>query len=127
MKTWISIVSIGAAAALALVVGACAPGTGVAQNGVSGSCSASVPSSCSSTPSYASDVAPILASACTSCHSAGGEQSNKPLDSYASVARLASEVQSQLATCAMPPGSASLSSSDADKVLLWIECGAPNN
>lgn len=122
MKSTIALLSLLAVAALA----ACSSGTGSAKNGIS-SCSASVPASCTTAPSYASEVAPILASYCTSCHSAGGEQSNKPLDSYATASRSASEIENQLATCNMPPSSSSLSTSDANTVLAWIACGAPNN
>jgi uncharacterized membrane protein len=92
----------------------------------SSSCSATVPASCSTTPSYKTDVAPVLAANCTSCHSASGSEPGRPLDSYAEVQRQASAVESQMATCNMPP-SGTVAATDADKVLLWIACGAPNN
>jgi hypothetical protein len=96
-------------------------------NGNSGSCSATVPSSCpTSAPSYANDVAPILSTYCTSCHASGGQESDKPLDTYAHVAALSAEVQGQVAGCSMPP-SGSMSAADITTVLTWIECGAQDN
>jgi hypothetical protein len=98
-------------------------------SGASASCVASVPASCpSTTPSYQTDVAPVIATYCTSCHAAGGQESDKPLDTYAGVSARQGDVENELAGCTMPPsGSAQPTSAQIQAVLDWIACGAPNN
>lgn len=110
------------------IVIAVAAGCGESNN-TGSSCTASVPASCpSTTPSYTTDVAPVLATYCTSCHAAGGQESDKPLDSYAGASALQSDVENELAGCTMPPsGNAQPTSAEVEAVLAWIACGAPNN
>ena len=99
------------------------------QSSSSSSCPAPIPSSCpTKVPSYATDVSPLLFQYCTSCHQAGGSQSNKPLDSFAAASALQSKVETQVSKCSMPPSN-SPQPSDADRetILGWIACGSPNN
>jgi cytochrome c peroxidase len=92
-------------------------------------CTDITPASCPMTvPSYASDVAPILKANCTVCHQAGGEAKELPLDDYASLQMLATQVLDQVAGCAMPPATLTqLSDADRATLLAWLVCGAPNN
>ena len=93
-------------------------------------CGVTIPLACPSSnpPSYASDVAPILSTYCTTCHNPNGQESSKPLDSYTGVSSLASSVESQISTCSMPlSGNPQPSASDRDVVVAWIVCGAQNN
>lgn len=94
-----------------------------------GSCGASTPASCpSTTPSYATDVAPLMAKYCTSCHIAGGQESDKPLDSHAALSGQSGDVQGQIAGCDMPPsGSTQPTDAERNTILAWIVCGAPDN
>lgn len=118
-----AMLSFAAAAAL----GGCNNTTG---GGASGSsCSASISASCPTTaPSYANDVEPLLRTYCVSCHAAGGQESDKPLDTYAAVSARIGDVQSQLATCSMPPSDESQpTTAELTTILDWITCGAQNN
>jgi uncharacterized membrane protein len=97
---------------------------------VSASCSGvTMPASCpTTTPSYKTDVAPVLANYCASCHAAGGEQSDKPLDTYQGASSLVTNMENQIAGCSMPPSSdAQPTAAERETVLAWIVCGAPNN
>ena len=61
---------------------------------------------CPSTPpSYAKDVAPILAAHCVGCHGPGGENSDVLLDTYAActVAKRRTTVPDLVTNCLMPP------------------------
>jgi uncharacterized membrane protein len=110
----------------ALIATACTSQVG--GNG-SSTCTASTPTSCPSTPpSYAADVAPLLETYCVSCHQAGGQQSDKPLDTFRSVSTLSSGVESSVGSCSMPPsGEAQPTDAERETILAWIVCGGSNN
>lgn len=101
-------------------------GTGT---GVSASCAGSVPASCPTViPSYKTDVAPLLDTYCVSCHQAGGQEADKPLDTYAGASALATGMEGAIASCNMPPqNDAQPTTAEQDTILAWIVCGAPNN
>jgi hypothetical protein len=96
--------------------------------GQSPDCPTDLPQSCpaSGAPSYQSDVAPILAARCVSCHSAGGIEANAPLDTYAAVYARRGPVLDQVYACKMPQD-APLSPADRQTLLTWLVCDAPNN
>ncbi|MFO0758448.1 MAG: hypothetical protein U0359_18290 [Byssovorax sp.] len=112
----------------ALLAAACSNQVG-SGSAAATACSPAVPASCpSSAPSYQSDVAPLLETYCTSCHSAGGSEPSKLLDSYASAAKWSSDVESEIASCGMPPsGEAQPTDAEREVILTWIVCGANNN
>jgi uncharacterized membrane protein len=116
-------------ATIVLASAACYVSSGSSQQSSTSSCAGSVPVTCPpSTPSYATDVSPLLYSYCTSCHQPGGSQSGKPLDTFASVSSLSSKVESKVADCSMPPSSSPQpTAAERDVILSWIACGAPNN
>lgn len=68
--------------------------------------------------SYSTDVAPVVQSACVSCH--------QNYSSYSSVYSSRNSIRSMVASGQMPQGK-SLSNEDKDKILCWIDNGAPNN
>jgi hypothetical protein len=80
----------------------------------------------SGAPSYATDVAPIFAQQCVTCHSAGGQEPSTPLGTYADVYMYRSPVLDQVDACLMPLGT-SLAPADRITLLTWLLCGAPNN
>ncbi len=123
MTRWL-VASIAVAAVACYV----APGGSQGQSSTS-SCAGNVPTTCTqTTPSYATDVSPLLYQYCTSCHQPGGSQSGKPLDTWANVSNLSSKVESKVADCSMPPSSSPQpTAADRDVILSWIACGAPNN
>lgn len=126
MKRWTMMLSFSAMMACAALLGAA--GCGSSTEG-GGDCAATTPSSCpSSPPSYKTDVAPILQSRCTSCHSSGGSQPDPLLDTYAGVKAEINEVKNEVAGCEMPPaGSTALTEAEANTILAWIVCGAQDN
>ena len=94
-------------------------------------CPPALPSSCPSTPSYTTDVAPIFNRSCVECHKAGGVAADRPLDTAARVRKLESTNFQQLIGCLMPPADAgpdaALSYDDRKEILQWLVCGAPAN
>jgi hypothetical protein len=73
--------------------------------------------SCSGTKSFKNDVLPILNSSCNGCHS---------YNTYQSVSSVASSIRSDVANGSMPKNS-TLSNSQKDAILCWIDNGMPNN
>lgn len=82
---------------------------------VNGKCS-------SSGPSYAADVAPILAAHCTGCHGPGGENADVPLNTYdaATAPKVKIISASLVSVCKMPPPPLpSLSADDIATLRCW--------
>lgn len=73
---------------------------------------------CSGTKSYSVDVKPIIQSACVGCHNQYG--------SYTGVNNDKSSIRNSVSNGSMPKNS-SLSSSQKDAIMCWIDAGAPNN
>jgi len=111
--------------ALALVLFACSPTKDRRP------CTLELPdgSACGAdTPSYANDVAPLLTTFCVPCHRPGGINYSHQLDSYAHVYAERRAMLSQLYSCNMPPDDQPIpSDAQAELVLDWLVCGAPNN
>jgi len=124
---WISASVVVAASAVACYSGG-APSSSQQQGSTGSSCNGQ-PASCPAPPpSYATDVSPVVFQYCAGCHAPGGSQSGKPLDTYASLSSLASNVESKVSDCSMPPSSgAQPSAAERDAILQWIACGAPDN
>lgn len=90
-------------------------------------CPSDRPTSCPTPSPIYADVQPILTAHCTSCHSASGIESTRPLDSYDATFRTRTTVMTQLVKCAMPPaGEPKLSAEERRTLLAWLVCGAPN-
>ena len=73
---------------------------------------------CSGTQSYTTDVKPLLQSYCVGCHNQYG--------SYSSVKSDMSAIRTYIVNGSMPKGS-SLTSDQKNKIVCWIDAGAPNN
>ena len=119
---WRSI-RIGLVAALGATLVACGgPRT-------SGDCPNDLPKSCPSpAPSYQANVAPIINLRCVTCHSPGGQEASRPLQTYSQVYSERSAVLNQVYACNMPPGSAAQPTEQEREALLgWLVCGAPQN
>ncbi len=133
MRRWL--LSVPVAAAL-LASAACgnggmsAPDYGPAEAVI---CPNDLPSSCPvPTPSYASDVQPIIAQRCVICHESGGlEVAPFDLGTYSDVFTDRSAVLDQVYACAMPrvdsAGALPLTESERTTLLGWLVCGAPQN
>ncbi len=82
-------------------------------------------------PSWSRDVQPIVDRSCAPCHLRGGVAATTGHDfsTYAGVFSQQADIKGRVETCMMPlaGGDAPLSTSDGDKLLDWIACGAPDN
>ncbi len=91
-------------------------------------CPSDLPASCPSpTPSYQTDVEPILRSHCVGCHSPSGTAGYYET-TYAQVAAQQSAVLDQVYDCLMPPAdSLQLTLAQRETLLAWLVCNAPDN
>ena len=76
------------------------------------------PSCNSSIPSFSTTVSPIFQSYCVSCHS--------NYSSYSQISSSASSIRSVIVDGSMPKGT-SLSESQKNSIVCWIDAGKPNN
>lgn len=76
------------------------------------------PSCSGSTPSFSSTVSPIFQSYCVSCHS--------NYSSYSQISSSASSIRNSIVNGSMPKGT-SLSESQKNSIVCWIDAGKPNN
>lgn len=91
-------------------------------------CDAPERSSCpATTPSYAADVAPLIAERCARCHRPGAGANQPPFDTHAKVFRQAGTILTVLHLCQMPPRGAPLSADERALLIGWLACGAPEN
>lgn len=68
--------------------------------------------------SYAGDVAPLIQSYCAGCHN--------EYSTYAGLSASATQVRSEIVSGRMPEGT-TLSSTQKDAIVCWIDNGALNN
>src|SRR5882757_548035 len=80
-------------------------------------------------PSYAADIAPVIARRCLpACHEPGGIEQVQPLTNYAEVYFRRVNVLQQVFNCRMPPpDKPELPSEEVTTFLNWLVCGSPNN
>lgn len=104
-------------------------GGGSGGTGGAGACPNDLPESCPAPePGYSKDVAPIIEARCATCHSAGGQAGEKPLDTYAEVYSLRTNVLTRVYGCKMPPaGATQLTEAERATLLAWLVCGAKEN
>lgn len=73
-------------------------------------------------------MAPIINLRCVTCHSPGGQEASRPLQTYAQVYAERSAVLNQVYACNMPPTTAAKPTEQERQALLaWLVCGAPQN
>jgi len=78
---------------------------------------------------FAADVNPIIQSSCASsigCHASGSTNGPGSLTSYSAIFNARTAIRSAVASGLMPQGS-TLSTSQKNSILCWIDNGAPNN
>jgi hypothetical protein len=83
---------------------------------------------CTGTKSFASDVSPIIQSVCASsgCHDASSTNGPGPLTNYLQVFNARATIRPAIVSGAMPKNS-SLSASQKNAIICWIDNGAVNN
>ena len=77
---------------------------------------------------FSADVNPVIQSTCNvvSCHAAGSANGPGPLTNYSQVFNARTDIRAAISSGAMPQGS-TLSSSQKNSIVCWIDSGAPNN
>jgi hypothetical protein len=77
---------------------------------------------------FAADVNPIIQATCTQagCHGSGSFNGPGPLTNFSQVSASSSSIRAAIASGRMPQGS-SLSTSQKNSVICWIDSGTPNN
>jgi hypothetical protein len=110
------------------LLGACGGGQ-PAVDAAAQSCGQEIPASCQMpVPSYATEVAPLIAKHCGGCHGPGGIEQMMALGSYGGLYPRRGTLLVQLYTCRMPPADAGVLPVDEGAIILhWLVCGAPNN
>ncbi|HYE54085.1 MAG TPA: cytochrome c [Chitinophagaceae bacterium] len=86
-------------------------------------------SNCQTAASKFSNVSPIIQSRCAfsaSCHGAGSTNAGGPLTSYDLIKNKAAGIKHQVQTGLMPQ-TGSLSATELQSIVCWVEAGAPNN
>jgi hypothetical protein len=78
--------------------------------------------------SFTADVNPTIQATCniSGCHATGSTNGPGPLTNYTQVFNARSAIRTAVANGRMPQGS-SLSTSQKNSILCWIDSGAPNN
>ena len=96
--------------------------------GNSGGGGSSVDCNTVSNKAFAADVNPIIQGTCaqSGCHDAVSGNGPGPLTNYTEVFNARTTIQSAVSSGRMPKNS-SLSTSQKNSILCWIQSGAPNN
>lgn len=89
-------------------------------------CAPVAPTECPDAAPKYSDVAPIFAERCASCHNTA-PGAPWPLDNYAHVADWAYVIHDELMGCLMPPRDSGVAMTPEERqlILLWIRCKYP--
>jgi hypothetical protein len=80
------------------------------------------------TPSFVTNVTPIIQSSCavTGCHATGSTNGPGPLTTYSQIKNAAAGIKSAVVSRFMPKD-ASLTSGQIKSISCWVDAGAPNN
>ena len=83
---------------------------------------------CTGTKTFSADVSPIIQSVCAAsgCHDASSSNGPGPLTTYQQVFNARSTIRAAVASGTMPKNS-SLSTTQKNAIICWIENGAANN
>lgn len=79
---------------------------------------------------FAADVQPIITTRCATspgCHAIGSINSGGPLTNYTQVFNKRLEIKIQVSSGSMPPPPDTLSSNQKNKIICWLNSGAPDN
>ena len=87
-------------------------------------CSVTAPTACVEPAPVYSDVAPIFARRCTSCHD-GTVDGPWPLTSYEHISGWWDVIRDEVRTCAMPPRDSGviMTNEERAQMLMWLRCG----
>jgi hypothetical protein len=80
-------------------------------------------------PKFAADVQPIITSLCATnsgCHATGSVTSGGPFTNYTEINAKKSNIKAQILAGTMPK-SGTISQTQINAIICWIDSGAPNN
>jgi len=86
-------------------------------------------SECQLNAKFSANVFPIIQSKCATspdCHASGSTNAAGPLTSYSLIHNLAPVIRGQVVSGIMPK-TGSLTSTELQTIVCWIDAGAPNN
>jgi hypothetical protein len=86
-------------------------------------------SECQLNAKFAANVNPIIQAKCATtpdCHASGSTNSAGPLTSYTEIHNLSAVIRGQIVSGIMPK-TGSLTSTELQTIVCWIDSGAPNN
>lgn len=97
-------------------------------NGTGGTGPAALDCNTVTAKAYAADISPIIQASCTSsgCHAVGSANGPGALTTYTQIFNARSVIRASVSSGVMPQGS-TLSASQKNSILCWIDSGAPNN
>ncbi len=77
---------------------------------------------------YAADISPIIQASCTAsgCHAIGSANGPGALTTYSQIFNARSVIRAAVSSGLMPQGS-TLTTSQKNSILCWIDSGAPEN
>lgn len=79
-------------------------------------------------PSYATEVAQVIAQRCAACHYPDNPQSSQVFAELEDVQAARTTMLTLVYRCEMPPAAgAALSPEERGALLQWLVCGAPDN
>ena len=84
---------------------------------------------CSTTKSFATDVSPLIQSTCATnsgCHATGSSNGPGALTNYTQVFNARSAIRTAVGNGSMPQNG-SLTTTQKNNIICWIDSGAPNN
>ena len=84
---------------------------------------------CNTTKTYSMDVSPIIQSTCaisSGCHAVGSNSGPGALTNFTQVFNARVAIRGSVASGIMPQGG-SLSTTQKNAIICWIDSGAPNN
>jgi len=84
--------------------------------------------SCTGTKSFASEVHPIFQTVCSNagCHEASSTNGPGPLTNYQQIFNARTSIRSAVSSGTMPKNT-TLTATQKNAILCWIDNGAPNN
>jgi hypothetical protein len=86
-------------------------------------------SNCQLNAKFAANVNPIIQSKCAispDCHASGSTNTGGPLTNYTQISNMAPVIKGQVVSGLMPK-TGSLTSTELQTIVCWVDAGAPNN
>ena len=119
----------GFATIILLFIYSCSKDSGGSGGGGGGGGGTSVNCATVTNKAFAADVLPIFNTSCAvnaSCHASGSTNGPGALTNHAQISANAAAIKTAVQSGRMPQGS-TLSTSQKNSIICWVDSGAPNN